>query len=69
MNEKRTSILDNGLIWFGAAVSIAEIITGTYMASLGLTKVLKGYADDQYIDRIERRQRRMSVRKGNSRDK
>ncbi len=38
MNEKRTSILDNGLIWFGAAVSIAEIITGTYMASLGLTK-------------------------------
>lgn len=32
---KRTSLLDNGLIWFGAGVSIAEIITGTYFAPLG----------------------------------
>ncbi|MEE3489061.1 MAG: putative hydroxymethylpyrimidine transporter CytX [Bulleidia sp.] len=35
---KRTSLLDNGLIWFGAGVSIAEILTGTYFASLGFSK-------------------------------
>lgn len=38
MEKKRTSLFDNGLIWFGAAVSIAEIITGTYFAPLGLVK-------------------------------
>lgn len=38
MNEKRTSLFENGLIWFGAAVSIAEIITGTYFAPLGFAK-------------------------------
>ena len=26
--EKRTSLFENGLIWFGAGVSIAEILTG-----------------------------------------
>ena len=40
MEEKRTSFFENGLIWFGAAVSIAEIITGTYLAPLGFTKGL-----------------------------
>lgn len=40
MEEKRTSVFENGLIWFGAAVSIAEILTGTYFASLGFTKGL-----------------------------
>lgn len=40
MEEKRTSIFENGLIWFGAAVSIAEIITGTYLAPLGFQKGL-----------------------------
>ena len=40
MQEKRTSALENGLIWFGAGVSIAEILTGTYFAPLGLTKGL-----------------------------
>lgn len=35
MREKRTSLFENGLIWFGAAVSIAEILTGTYLAPLG----------------------------------
>ncbi|MBQ1537979.1 MAG: cytosine permease [Ruminococcus sp.] len=35
MEEKRTSVFENGLIWFGAAVSIAEILTGTYFAPLG----------------------------------
>ena len=32
---KKTSNFENGLIWFGAGVSIAEIITGTYFAPLG----------------------------------
>ncbi|MBQ6623874.1 MAG: putative hydroxymethylpyrimidine transporter CytX [Mogibacterium sp.] len=40
MSERRTSVFENGLIWFGAAVSIAEIITGTYFAPLGFTKGL-----------------------------
>ena len=40
MEEKRTSIFENGLIWFGAGVSIAEILTGTYLAPLGFSKGL-----------------------------
>lgn len=40
MEEKRTSVFENGLIWFGAAVSIAEISTGTYFAPLGFSKGL-----------------------------
>ena len=40
MNEKRTSVFENSLIWFGAAVSIAEILTGTYIAPLGFSKGL-----------------------------
>ncbi|MCR5347407.1 MAG: putative hydroxymethylpyrimidine transporter CytX [Fretibacterium sp.] len=40
MPEKRTSDFENGLIWFGAAVSIAEILTGTYFAPLGFSKGL-----------------------------
>jgi putative hydroxymethylpyrimidine transporter CytX len=38
MSEKRTSVLSNGLIWFGAGVSMAEILTGTYFAPLGFAK-------------------------------
>ena len=38
--RKRTSIFANGLIWFGAGVSIAEILTGTYFAPLGFSKGL-----------------------------
>ena len=38
--NKKTSVFENGLIWFGAAVSIAEILTGTYFASLGFLKGL-----------------------------
>lgn len=38
MEEKRTTTIGNGLIWFGAAVSIAEILTGTYIAPLGMGK-------------------------------
>lgn len=40
MEEKRTSVFENGLIWFGAAVSIAEILAGTYFAPLGFSKGL-----------------------------
>lgn len=40
MGEKRTSVFENSLIWFGAAVSIAEILTGTYFAPLGFAKGL-----------------------------
>ena len=38
--SKKTSIFENGLIWFGAGVSLAEILTGTYFAPLGLQKGL-----------------------------
>lgn len=40
MTEKRTSLFENGLIWFGAGVSLAEILTGTSLASLGFSKGL-----------------------------
>ena len=40
MTEKRTSVFENGLIWFGAGVSLAEILTGTYFAPLGFGKGL-----------------------------
>ena len=35
MEKKGTSVFSNGLIWFGAGVSLAEILTGTYFAPLG----------------------------------
>lgn len=38
MEKQKTSTLNNSLIWFGAAVSIAEIFTGTLLAPLGFTK-------------------------------
>jgi len=38
MEDKKVSILGSGLIWFGAAVSIAEILTGTLLAPLGFKK-------------------------------
>ena len=37
---KQTSNFENGLIWFGAAISLAEILTGTYFAPLGFGKGL-----------------------------
>lgn len=40
MNEKKTSVFSNGLIWFGAGVSLAEILTGTYFAPLGFGKAM-----------------------------
>lgn len=37
---QKTSTFSNSLIWFGAAVSIAEILTGVLVAPLGFTKGL-----------------------------
>ena len=37
---KKTALFENGLLWFGAAVSLAEILTGTYFAPLGFEKGL-----------------------------
>ena len=36
MENKNTSTLSNGLIWFGAGVSLAEIVTGTFVAPIGM---------------------------------
>ena len=36
--NQKTSVFSNALIWFGAGVSIAEILTGTYFAPLGMSK-------------------------------
>ena len=36
MSEKRTSVFSNGLIWFGAGVSLAEILTGLMMFAAGM---------------------------------
>ena len=38
--EMKSSVRANGLIWFGAGVSLAEILTGTYFAPLGFGKGL-----------------------------
>lgn len=35
---KKTSVFQNGLIWFGAGVSLAEILTGTSFAALGFAR-------------------------------
>ncbi len=40
MTERKTSVFENALIWFGAGISMAEILTGTYFAPLGLKKGL-----------------------------
>lgn len=40
MENQKTSVLSNSLLWFGAAISIAEILTGTFIAPLGFTKGL-----------------------------
>jgi putative hydroxymethylpyrimidine transporter CytX len=40
MGNEKTSVFSNGMIWFGAAVSIAEILAGTLLAPLGFKKGL-----------------------------
>jgi len=41
MKGQKTSVLNNGLLWFGAAVSIAEILAGTYLSTLGFARGLE----------------------------
>lgn len=38
MKDEKISVFGSGLIWFGAGVSIAEIMTGTLLAPLGFKK-------------------------------
>lgn len=40
MNERKTSVISNGLLWFGAGISIAEILTGMLLAPLGFEKAV-----------------------------
>lgn len=40
MSKNNMSVLNGSLLWFGAAVSIAEILTGTLLAPLGFAKGL-----------------------------
>lgn len=40
MEAKKTTVFSNSMIWFGAAVSIAEIMTGTLIAPLGFQRGL-----------------------------
>ena len=43
----KTSVVSNGLLWFGAGISIAEILTGMLVAPLGFiegaTAILIGH--------------------------
>ena len=50
MAEKRTSIFDNALIWFGAGVSLAEIMTGTFLAPMGFSRGLLSIIVGHVID-------------------
>lgn len=52
MNENRTSVFSNGLIWFGAGVSLAEILTGTYFAPLGFGKAMTAILLGHFIGGI-----------------
>ena len=38
--KKELPFFSNGLIWFGAGVSLAEILTGTYFAPLGFGRAM-----------------------------
>ena len=40
MNERKTSVFSNALLWFGAGISIAEILTGMLLAPLGFEKAV-----------------------------
>ena len=40
MKEARMTVFNHSLIWFGAAISIAEILTGALLAPLGFSRAL-----------------------------
>jgi putative hydroxymethylpyrimidine transporter CytX len=46
---KKTSTIQNSLIWFGAGVSLAEILTGTSFAPLGFAKGFAAIATGHVI--------------------
>ena len=52
MEKKGTSVFSNGLIWFGAGVSLAEILTGTYFAPLGFGKAMAAILLGHFIGGI-----------------
>ena len=54
MEENKTSVLSNGLIWFGAGVSMSEILTGTYFAPLGMKTGLLAILIGHVIGCIQR---------------
>lgn len=41
VNERKTSAFSNGLLWFGAGISIAEILNGMLLAPLGFVRALE----------------------------
>ena len=41
VNERKTSAFSNGLLWFGAGISIAKILTGMLLAPLGFVRALE----------------------------
>ena len=41
VNERKPSAFSNGLLWFGAGISIAEILTGMLLAPLGFVRALE----------------------------
>ena len=41
VNKRKTSAFSNGLLWFGAGISIAEILTGMLLAPLGFVRALE----------------------------
>lgn len=52
MNKNKTSIFNNSLIWFGAGVSIVEILTGTFIAPLGFNKGMQAIVIGHIIGAI-----------------
>lgn len=40
MQKANTSLIDNALIWLGASISLAEILTGTLLAPLGFGRAM-----------------------------
>ncbi|WP_431815309.1 hypothetical protein [Limosilactobacillus portuensis] len=55
--QHKTSLVENGMIWCGAGISIAEILTGTYLAPLGMVKgitaIMVAIMPSEYTDEIE----------------
>ncbi len=44
--KPQTTLFENGMLWFGTGLSIAEILTGTYFAPMGWRTVELAVAQD-----------------------